>query len=80
MSTKKFLAIGGHVWSKNDRQRHYVDAVTLCRLYRVPTSETILLEERDYRHGRPTALLGMTDTYLLSLRELRPDPTGEYKL
>lgn len=71
---KKYVAIGGHVRSKNDRQLHYVSATRLPQLYRVDPRECIILSDRtmnlpnfdwdDYSH----------------LIKLTPDIRGEYDI
>ncbi len=46
---KKYIVIGGYVNSRTDGQRHYVNAMELCRLYKVHPSECLLVEERNPR-------------------------------
>ena len=54
---KKYLVLPGEIKSISDGQRHYVTAGELMRLYRVPRSECVVLDEREqprmerhYRH------------------------------
>lgn len=44
---KKYLIIGDEVTSKNDGQRHYVNAHVLMRLYGLSVQESYLAENHD---------------------------------
>lgn len=48
MKGKKYLLLGGIVYSKNDGQSHYVNAHQLMRLYGLDESECVLLEENQF--------------------------------
>ena len=67
---KKYAVHPGFVFSRNDGQRHYVDFVTLCRLYGIQPEEAY---DADNLRGAPRARLQ-------TLIDLYPDYTGEYKL
>lgn len=56
----------GNVFSQNDIDEHYIDTMTLARLYRVPISECVIWKDSLSRY---------TDEYV----HLYPDPTGQYE-
>lgn len=67
---KKYLCIGGYVYSKNDGDRHYISPYRLPDLYKVNRHECLYSEDG-------SDLLGVnTADYII----LRPDPTGKYQL
>jgi len=54
---KKRIVIGDWVYSRNDYDRHYVNANRLCELYGFNPQECILAEM-----NRPETLLGLHST------------------
>lgn len=68
-----YIVCGGMVTSKNDGDRHYISAIRLITLYRLPASANYIVakDERDLHNLQlryPQAFV------------LRPDPTGGYNL
>ena len=66
---KKYIVYGGYVKSKNDGQIHYIDSLTVCRLYKVSPAECIFPDreiEASREHGK--------------YKELYPRSDGEYNL
>jgi len=78
---QKYLVVGGEVFSRADGDRHYVDAVTLCRLYGLnPSNKNVKLLE-----GNHLYLLPQADRFLKSFEEqgyivLRTKYDGDYSL
>lgn len=68
---KRYLVIGGYIISKNDGDKHYVSAPTLCRLYGVNTMECVLADEL-----RPDSMLDLPENLII----LRPRYDGIYVL
>lgn len=66
---KRYLVCGGFVISKNDGQRHYVDARRVARLYHVDPVECHFVGS-----------LGLHELSLPDVVLLMPDSTGQYKL
>lgn len=46
--TKKYLLIGDYVSSKNDGDRHFIDAKTLCRLYNLNPEDCVFTHYSQY--------------------------------
>lgn len=65
---KKYLVIPGDVFSKNDGDRHYVNANDLVRLYRVNPQECVI-----YRPGP-----GVRESDYDGLIRLEPRYHGDY--
>ncbi len=68
---KKYLCIGGNIFSRYDRDRHYISPHRLAGLYQVNPNECYFAR-------------GDNDPLLLALRteeliELRPRYDGDYK-
>jgi len=69
---KKYLLIGDNVISKNDRDRHYINAHVLMRLYGLGIEECYLSESHDkirieqYLRHNPNLII------------LHPKYSGEY--
>ncbi len=68
MSCKRFIVIGGRVYSSTDGQIHHVGARELCQLYGVIPAECVLTDERSDIEGLP------------DLPVLRPRHDGQYRL
>jgi hypothetical protein len=70
MSTeKRYLVIGGEVFAA-DGDVHYIDAMTLCRLYGVDPRDAVLAEHE----GTPPGV--REENYIV----LRPRDNGDYRL
>lgn len=69
----KYVVIGGWITSKNDGDRHYINARKLCGLYGVDPMECMLYEEREHQRIK-VGFLGE------SLLVLRPRYDGNYIL
>jgi hypothetical protein len=69
-SQKKYLIIPGWVFSKNDEDRHYINAQMLIRLYKVDPHECMIQhsDSRDLRRD------------VEGLIKLRPKTSGNYEL
>lgn len=71
---KKYIVYGGYVISAYDKQRHYINAYTVSRLYKVNPYECIFIEtnreDRDKLRG-----LNISD-----YKVLYPRYDGNYKL
>lgn len=70
---KKYMLVGGYVFSKSDGDRHYINARKLCELYKLNPAECIFMEENDTymqapRHGENSILI------------LHPREDGDYAL
>ena len=70
---KKYIAVGGHVTSRNDGQDHYISPSQVCRCYKVPPSECVFMNHADDF----MAVAGLDTSEMIWLH---PDPTGEYLL
>lgn len=66
MSNKKFLVFGGFVCSKHDKQWHFIDAIQVAKLYRIPLC-LCLFASMGFKHEH-------------NLIELHADASGKYEL
>lgn len=82
MTDSRYLLIPGHVRSKADGDRHYISAIELAHLYRVPMSDCVVLPEPEPGAlgggRRRTELLARADAG--ELIALRPRFDGSYRL
>lgn len=69
---KKYICIGGYIFSKNDDDRHYIPPTKLAELYNVNPKECYFAKNEDSEilHG----------LRLEELIVLRPKYDGNYKL
>lgn len=67
----KYVVIGGYVTSRSDGDKHYINAMKLCELYKVNPAECLFAEEK-----HPHSLVGIGD----GLPILRPRYDGNYTL
>lgn len=65
----RYVLHPGFVFSKNDDDRHFIDARTLARLYDVPLKDCVVIDQsqRGYRQHPEDV-------------HLRPDYSGNYEL
>ncbi len=63
---KRYVLHPGHVWSTNDRDKHYIGPGRLAELYRVPLSECII------RHS----MVHLPGNYI----HLWPSNSGDYSI
>lgn len=54
---KKYVICTGYIVSKNDGDRHYIDAPTLMRLYKVNPMGCIVNRDHDSMRGVDTSKL-----------------------
>lgn len=69
---KKYICIGGYIYSKNDNDRHYVSPEKLTWLYKVNPLECYFVKD-----DTSQTLFGLD---LDKLTILRPDYEGIYEL
>lgn len=68
----RFVCVGGEVRSRNDGQRHYVQANQLPELYGVPREHCVFVDRAMMRSLRAVTL------FEPGVVVLHPDPTGKY--
>ena len=70
---KKYAVFSGHVISKNDGERHFIDNLQLCRLYGVNPKECVMVNSK-FRTSY------CDQTYIDSLIPLTPQYDGDYSI
>lgn len=75
---KKYLVIGGYIYSKNDRRRHYIPGSRLVDLYGVSRNECIITDSENI--DRDLLRSGISPTERSRLIRLFPQYDGNYEI